>query len=365
MDDFAPIENLAAALGDCVARLGAVGVWVAIDIPGRPRIHVAAGHRRIGGGEAVRADDLYQIGSQTKTLMAIAIVLLQKDGVLSLDDKVIDLIDLPIDPRITVRHLITNTSGLGEYTSGMAWPDIDPRAAYTARELFTLARPQGQAAEPGAAFDYCNTGWAVAAMIVDALTAAGWVTFVRKRIFEPLGLTGAFMWGEAIPMQRMARGYLRLPRSPDLYDTGETGLGWAYGAGDAVASHDDMIGLYRALLAPKNAIGVTLADLTAETFAPSEKPRFALSLGAEYAYGLERRAWGGRPLWGHPGRTPGYAASTWADPAAEIIVATAYTNVWDATEPPDLAALRYNGPQLFTLAVMTAYAIVASSPSTA
>jgi hypothetical protein len=38
-------------------------------------------------------------------------------------------------------------------------------------------------------------------------------------------------------------------------------------------------------------------------------------------------------------------------------VSTAYTNVWDSTEPGDLAALRYNGPQLFTLAIMTAYAI--------
>jgi hypothetical protein len=163
-------------------------------------------------------------------------------------------------------------------------------------------------------------------------------------------------------MDRLARGYLRIPRSPEPYDAGVTGLDWAYGAGDAVSTHDDMLGLYRALLAEQNAIGLTLKDLTVETFRPSIRPRFALSLGAEYAYGLERRAWGGRPLWGHPGRTPGYAASTWADPANGILVCTAYTNVWDATEAPDLAALRYNGPQLFTLAVMSAYAAAAVRP---
>jgi D-alanyl-D-alanine carboxypeptidase len=333
-----------------------------IHTPGRPPTPDAAARRRIDGDQPLDGTEIYQIGSQTKMLMAIAILLLQRDGALTLDTRVKDILDLPMDRRITVRQLITNTSGLGEYTSGLSWPDIDPCTAYTPIELFTLSRSQGQPAEPGAAFDYCNTGWVVAAMIVDKLTPDGWGGFARKRIFEPLGLKDTYLWGEAVPMDRMARGYLRLPRSSELYDTGETGLAWAYGAGDAVSTHDDMLGLYRALLAEQNAIGLTLKDLTVETFRPSIRPRFALSLGAEYAYGLERRAWGGRPLWGHPGRTPGYAASTWADPANGILVCTAYTNVWDATEAPDLAALRYNGPQLFTLAVMSAYAAAAVRP---
>src|SRR5262249_34638142 len=151
-------------------------------------------------------------------------------------------------------------------------------------------------------------------------------------IFEPLNLRNSYLWGEDLPMQRLARGYLRLPRG--TFDTGETGLSWAYGAGDGISCHDDMIDLYRALLAPANAMGVTMKSLTAELAKPSANPRFALSLGAEYGYGVEKRAWGGRPLWGHPGRCPGYAASTWCDPENGVVVSTAFTNVWDETESP-------------------------------
>jgi D-alanyl-D-alanine carboxypeptidase len=359
MSDLAAVTNLEAALWHFVDRLGAVGVWVAMDVRGRPRIRVTAGHRSIGGA-ALDGSELYQIGSQTKTLVAIAILLLVRDGLIGLDDSAAALADIQIEPRITVRHLITNSSGLGEYTSGMAWPDIDPCIIYSPRELVTLAKSQGQTMEPGAAFDYCNTGWVVAAMIVDRLAPEGWPGFVRKRIFAPLDLSRSYIWGEAVPMPQMARGYLRLPRSPELFDTGEMGMGWAYGAGDAISCHDDMLDLYRALLAPQNPVGVTMADLTSEILQPSPHPRFALSLGAEYGYGVEGRAWGGRQVWGHPGRSPGYAASTWADPGNGVIVTTAYTNVWDATEAFDLAALRYNGPQLFTLALMTAYAVAAA-----
>jgi D-alanyl-D-alanine carboxypeptidase len=355
VSDHPAVANLSCALNDFVSKLGALGVWVAIDAPGKPRTHVTAGRRRIDGDDPIEPGDLYQIGSQTKMLTAITMLMLARDGMLSLNDKVVDLVDLPIDPRVTVKHLIMNTSGLGEYTSGMGWPDIDPAAVYTARELYTLARPQGQPGLPGQAFDYCNTGWVAAAMIADELAPRGWTRFVRERIFQPLNLRNSYLWAEDVPMERLARGYLRLPRG--LFDTGETGLSWAYGAGDAISCHDDMIDLYRALLADKNAIGVTMKDLTAELAKPSPSPRFALSLGAEYGYGVERRFWGGRPLWGHPGRTPGYAASTWCDPDNGVVVSTAFTNVWDETESPALGALRYNGPQLFTLAIMTAYAI--------
>jgi D-alanyl-D-alanine carboxypeptidase len=352
-----PLENLTASLQGYVDKLAAVGVWVGIDIPGRPRAFAVAGRRSRDGDELITGKELYQIGSQTKTLVAIAILLLQRDGALSLDDKAADLIDLDLDPRITVRHLIMNTCGLGEYTAGVFAPMMDPKVLFTPRELYGFARSSGQLLEPGAAFDYCNTGWLVAGMILDRVAPGGYAAFVRRRIFSPLGLKDSYLWGEAVPMDRLARGYLRTPRSPEFVDTGELGLNWAFGAGDAMATHDDMLDLYRALLTPGNAIGLTLADLTVEVAKPSAKPLFALTLGAEYAYGLERRAWGGRPLWGHPGRTPGYSASTWVDPDNGIIVATAYTNAWDLTESAELFALRYNAPQLFTLAIMSAYAL--------
>jgi D-alanyl-D-alanine carboxypeptidase len=357
MSVSSPLENLAFTLEEYISKLGALGVWVTIDIPGRPRSHVVAGRRRIDSNEPIRANDLFQIASQTKTLVAMAMLLLQRHGKLSLDDHVVGLIDLEIDSRITIRHLIMNTCGLGEYTHYLYSADTDHRVLLTPRELFSQAKPLGQPLVPGAAFDYCNTGWLVAALVIDALVPEGFTGFIRKHIFEPLGLRDSYLWGEDLPMDRLARGYLKTAHLAIPIDSGETGLDWAYGAGNAISTQDDMIDLYRALLAPANPIGLTLQDLTHEVAKPNARPLFALSLGAEYAYGLERRAWGGRPLWGHPGKAVGTYSSTWADPGNGIVVATAYTNVWDTTEASELTSIRYNAPQLFTQAIMTAYAL--------
>jgi D-alanyl-D-alanine carboxypeptidase len=336
----APVDRLRAMLDDQVENFGAVGVIVGIDVPGIDRVRVTAGVDALQGAR-LDPSRLFQIGSQTKTFVALAMLLLSRDGVVGLDDPVARHLALPIDPRITLRHLIMNTSGLAEYigtVSGGPNDQMNPVA------LITPAIAKGPLFEPGAQFDYSNTGWVVAALVLDAKAAGGYAGFVRDRIFGPLGMTDSYV-AAGYPADRLAHGYMRGADGVAMKAAEGFSLSWAYGAGDIISSCDDMLDLFRALSREYNPLGVTLADMTDTWVEPGAVPIHPASLGCTYALGLERRWWGGLESWGHPGRTVGFGAST------------AFMYVEDPHEPHHLAAQRYNPHLLFTQALATAHAL--------
>jgi hypothetical protein len=82
-----------------------------------------------------------------------------------------------------------------------------------------------------------------------------------------------------------------------------------------------------------------------------------MSLGTEYGLGIERRAWAGSDVWGHPGSTLGARTSTWIDPERRVAVATAATTHVGQPGPGD--DIRYPRAQLFATALNTAYALAA------
>ncbi|MGH7023175.1 MAG: serine hydrolase domain-containing protein [Caulobacteraceae bacterium] len=349
-----PVARLQTMLDDHVDNFGAVGVLVGIDVPRTPPIYVAAGHRVIGG-EPLTAKHMYQIGSQTKTFVAVAILQLCREGVIALDDPVVRCLDLPLDPRITVRHLITNTSGVPEFLGRM--PETSLREFIAPRQILASVLGAEPLFTPGERFDYSNSGWVLAALVLDAKAPGGYAGFVRDRIFKPAGLDHSYV-AQGFPRGRLAMGYVRGPgaATPEPADAGFS-MSWAYGAGDIVSSADDMLAFFRTLATPDNPLGFTLDQLTAERFGAGPKPVHPSSLGGEYAFGLERRVWGGLEVWGHPGRTPGYGASTWIAPLNGVIVTTAYMYVADVSEAPAVALQRYDPPLVFTQALATAHAL--------
>jgi D-alanyl-D-alanine carboxypeptidase len=348
-------------LDDHVDNFGAVGVLVGIDIPGLDRLQVCAGRRTIGG-EALCARHLFQIGSQTKTFVAVAILQLCRDGRIALDDPVAQYLALPVDPRITIRHLITNTSGVPEYLETVAEESM--ARAIAPDRMLAAALALDLLFEPGARFDYSNSGWVLAALVLDARASGGYAGFVRDRIFGPARLERSHV-AEGFAADSVAMGYVRSsPGAPPTPAEAGFSMTWAYGAGDIVSCSDDMLDFFRMLATPENPLGVTLADLVAERASAGPNPVHPASLGAQYAFGLERRMWGGLEVWGHPGRTPGYGASTWIAPANGAIVTTAFMYVSDSSEAPGLASQRYNPPLVFTEALATAHALADQRQST-
>lgn len=352
-----PVGRLVRLSEYLVEKLDNLGVLVAIDVPGRPRLYIEAGHRSLDRQSAITRNDLYQIGSQTKMMTALAVLLLAREGAVRLDDAVVTHLPLNIDRRICIRHLLQHTSGLGEFTDVMMGPHFDPQVIYEPNELVALARTQGQIFEPGNRFDYCNTGWVIAAMLIESITGRRYADVLTERVLQPLGMTDSYVGaGGAVPVEKMACGYLKTRTGTAPLDSARLPMSWAIGSGDVVSGCDDMLTFARALLSGDSAIGLTLDDLARDIVRPTRSPKFAMSIGTEYGYGLQGMQWAGPLVWGHRGGTFGYNTSTWVDPVEGIAVVTCVTRILDLTEG-ELASLRYPGPQLFALALATAYSL--------
>lgn len=347
------LHRLDGLVTDFVELLGNLGVLVAIDVDGLGRVTFTAGHSNLEKSRSVQAGDVFEIGSQSKTITAMTLVLMARDGLLNLDDPVSRHLDLPIDRRITVRHLLMNASGLGEYTYGLLGARFDPRIKLTPHQLLAFALSQGQVFEPGAHFDYCNTGWLIAAMVIEAITGKRYSDVTHDRIAIPLGLK-ASGFGGRIPTGDRMHCYWTIEAEPNPVDMSGQ-IGWAFGAGDGLCNADDILAIYASLMRKDSPLGISLKDLASETLKPPANPYFALSAGTEYGLGLERRSWAGSEVWGHPGSTGACRTSTWIDAARGVAITTVATTHISRSDKGE--ELRYPRAQLFSMALNTAYAL--------
>jgi CubicO group peptidase (beta-lactamase class C family) len=146
---------------------------------------------------------VYEVGSVSKQFTAAAAVLLSEQGRLSLDDPIVRF--LPEGsaawPRVTVRHLLTHTSGIPQDTM----PDY--RRDYTENELVRSAAAQPLEFEPGDRESYSSTGYAVLGFIIHRVTGVFWGDFVRDQIFRPLRMGTARVNSDADIVPNRAAGY--------------------------------------------------------------------------------------------------------------------------------------------------------------
>lgn len=160
---------------------------------------------------AMRTDDLFWIASLTKPIAATAVMILQDDGKLSIDDPVArhlpDFAKLtiganrqPVATVLTIRHLLTHTSGV----AGVKWPEGgDTRSLdVQAYELASLPLQF----EPGSQWKYSN-GLNVAGRIVEVVSGLPFAEFVRQRITEPLGMRDTTFHLSDGQYARFARNY--------------------------------------------------------------------------------------------------------------------------------------------------------------
>jgi CubicO group peptidase (beta-lactamase class C family) len=156
----------------------------------------------------------YRLASMTKPFTAAAILLLAQDKRLSLDDPVSKW--LPTLPAaasaVTVRHLLTHTSGLIDYEELI--PPAASAQVHDADVLRLLESQDRTYFAPGTAYRYSNSGYALLALIVERASGEDFATFLRRRIFEPLGMQSsvAYQAGVSVIPQR-AYGYSASGRS--------------------------------------------------------------------------------------------------------------------------------------------------------
>ena len=156
----------------------------------------------------------YSIGSISKQFTASAMLLLQEQGKLSLDDKVSKFIpDLTRANEVTIRQLLSHTSGYQDY-----WPQdyVMPMMLQptTAAKIIDMWARKPLDFDPGTKWQYSNTNYVIAGVIIEKASGKPLLQFLQEKIFGPLGMKSVTNMDEAKSNQDDPTGYLRYGLGP-------------------------------------------------------------------------------------------------------------------------------------------------------
>lgn len=191
------------------------GPGVAVLVMLDNQVLYAKGHglSDIDSQTPITPETQFDLASVSKQMTAIAILKLVEQGQLNVDDPISDYLpefeDADPDNPVLIRHLLYHTSGLEDYTGG-AWEGSDEEFANLTLEThLTWLIDQDPVEEPGVAYEYNNSGYALLALIVQRVSGKPFVSFMQTEIFQPLGMADTLVYsrlGQTIPNQ--ATGYL-------------------------------------------------------------------------------------------------------------------------------------------------------------
>ena len=221
-----------------LAQTGVPSASVAIVKSGKLVYTRAYGLARLQPPTPATPDMRYSIGSISKQFTAAAILLLQEDGKLSLDDAVGKFVPgLTQGDKVTIRQILSHTSGYQDY-----WPEdyvMTPMLApRTAQQILDTWAKKPLDFEPGAQWQYSNTNFVIAGRIVETITGAPLMDLLTQRIFRPLGMKSVWNSDEAKLTQADATAYYRHALGP-LRPAPKEGRGWMFAAGElAMTAHD-------------------------------------------------------------------------------------------------------------------------------
>ena len=185
-----PAESIDVYVQRLMRKRHIPGVSVAVVKDGEVVLAKGYGLANVEFGVPATEDTVYQLASVTKTFTATAIMLLVRDGKLSLDDKITErLTDLPEAwKEVTVRHLLNHTSGIKSYTSTKDFHK-SMRKDYAQREIIELVAKEPLEFQPGEKWNYNNTGYFLLGMLIEKVTGKPYGDFMDERVFKPLDMT--------------------------------------------------------------------------------------------------------------------------------------------------------------------------------
>ena len=189
---------------------------------------------------------VYEIGSVTKQFTAVAILQLQDEGKLSLDDDLSKYLpDYPTQGhRITVRRLLDHTSGIKGYTEIPAFGAIMSRKL-PKDSLVALFKKEKFDFEPGEAMVYNNSAYFLAGLIIEKLSGMSYADYVKKNLFDKVGMPDSRYCSESAVIKRKAHGYDMGPGG--LQNKGFIDHTYPYAAGSLCSTVGDLVAWNRAL----------------------------------------------------------------------------------------------------------------------
>ena len=307
------IDKLAT---DVLARTGVPSASVAIVKDSQIVYVKAYGDARLEPRTPATPEMRYSIGSISKQFTAAAILLLQEQGKLSLDDKVAKFLpNLTRAKEVTIRQLLSHTSGYQDY-----WPQdyVMPMMLQpvTAEKIMDLWARKPLDFEPGTKWQYSNTNYVIAGVIIEKAGGKSLLQFLSEKIFTPLRMKSVAnidqgKLGETDPV-----GYLRYALGP-LRPAPKEGKGWLFAAGELAMPARELALWDISIIDQKLLKPSSYRDLETEVLLKN-------GLGTRYALGLAVNTEAGNRALSHGGEVSGFTAENivFPDKRVAIVVLT-------------------------------------------
>ena len=298
------------------SRTTTPGCAVGVDKGGEPLLRRAYGMANLETGTPWTTSTISESGSVAKQFTATAIVLLARDGVLSLEDDITKWIPevKGFGKKITVRHLLSHTSGLPDrYTLHEVQGRPAGETDHDNREVVAMLTGLRELNfDPGEDYEYSNTGYIVAATIVERASGKSLQAFTAERIFRPLGMDDT-RWRED---HRVV-----VPGRASAY-SGTLGTGYrndhpftrVIGSGGLLTTVGDFLKWEAAMQAGTGPWGAVRDSL-------QRTMRLNEGTDITYALGVTVSPWRGVPSVTHTGSTGGYRAALYRYPEQNVAVA--------------------------------------------
>src|SRR6185503_18939787 len=199
---------------DVLSRSGVPGASVAVVKDGKIVYLKAYGSARLEPKTPATSEMRYSIGSISKQFTAVAMLLLQEQGKLSLDEKVAKFIpDLTRANEVTIRQLLSHTSGYQDY-----WPQdyVMPMMLQpvTSAKILDMWARKPLDFDPGTKWQYSNTNYVIAGVIIEKVSGKPLLQFLKEKVFTPLGMASVANIDEKKLGDTDPTGYMRYALGP-------------------------------------------------------------------------------------------------------------------------------------------------------
>ncbi|MGI8743285.1 MAG: serine hydrolase domain-containing protein [Bryobacteraceae bacterium] len=298
------------AVSSALTSSGAPSVSVAVVQNGKISYAKAFGKADIAASRAADTETRYAAGSISKQFTVAALLLLQEQGKLSLDDKVAKYFPaLTRAGEITIRQLLSHTAGYEDFApQDYLIPDwTKPTSPFTVLNHWAKAPLNF---DPGTRWQYSNTGYVLAAEIFEKASGQPLVAFLREKIFQPLGMTSAGDCEASSPAD--AKAYTRYALGPPR-PVGREASGWYIGAGELCMTPSDLARWDIAFLQKRILSQRSYDEFTREIKLKDGK-------ATHYALGLAAGELKGIPELSHGGEVSGFLAENRVFPTKDTAV---------------------------------------------
>lgn len=309
-------DQIDKVASDTLAKSGVPSASIAVVRDGKIAYLKAYGSARLEPPTPATTSMRYSIGSISKQFTAVAMLLLQEQGKLSLDDKVGKFIpDLTRANEVTIRQLLSHTSGYQDY-----WPQdyVMPMMLQpvTAQKILDMWARKPLDFEPGTKWQYSNTNYVIAGVIIEKVSGMPLLQFLKEKVFSPLGMTSVTNTDEKKLGDSDPTGYMRYALGP-LRAAPKEGAGWLFAAGELAMTAEDLAKWNISIMDQKLLKPASYRELEREV-------QLVNGLGTRYGLGVDLGTEAGHRAVSHGGEVSGFVSESivFPDDRVSVVVLT-------------------------------------------